>query len=203
MAYLGSSGMTRRIFPSQNSATTRSFFQPWKHNRDKKLQLRANNSEHTRLPMKQTRASSLGRGSLQNTSNKNKSLNHSSGKGKEIVRYGSSHYHKRHDGAVKLMVCALLDVFHTWEFRDWRKEVLPQIWWSRGSAGGTGCAGNCPLDCLRCTPSHMSCRLLLQTASDLRPDGEKYSQHTGKQIHESQWLTCVISLLPTYVLYIL
>lgn len=38
MAYFGSSGMTRRIFPSQNSATTRSFFQPWKHNREKKLQ---------------------------------------------------------------------------------------------------------------------------------------------------------------------
>lgn len=42
VAYLGSSGMTRRIFPSQNSATTRSFFQPWKHNREKTLQLRAN-----------------------------------------------------------------------------------------------------------------------------------------------------------------
>lgn len=40
MAYLGSSGMTRRIFPSQNSATTRSFFQPWKHNREEKLQLK-------------------------------------------------------------------------------------------------------------------------------------------------------------------
>lgn len=35
MAYLGSSGITRTIFPSQNSATTRSFFQPWKHNREK------------------------------------------------------------------------------------------------------------------------------------------------------------------------
>lgn len=31
-AYLGSSGKTRRIFPSQNSATTRSFFHPYKDN---------------------------------------------------------------------------------------------------------------------------------------------------------------------------
>lgn len=74
MAYLGSSGMTRRIFPSQNSATTRSFFQPWKHNREK-LQLQ------THLPMKQTHASSLGRRSLQNsTSNINKLFIHFSGR---------------------------------------------------------------------------------------------------------------------------
>lgn len=50
MAYLGSSGMTRRIFPSQNSATTRSFFQPWKHNRGKELQLQANNHNNNLIP---------------------------------------------------------------------------------------------------------------------------------------------------------
>lgn len=59
-AYLGSSGITRTIFPSQNSATTRSFFQPWKHNREKTelLQSGAKNPEQAHLRMKQSDASS-------------------------------------------------------------------------------------------------------------------------------------------------
>lgn len=36
---------------------------------------------------------------------------------------------------------------------------LPQTWWILGGAGGTGCAGNCPLGYRHCTPYHKSCRL--------------------------------------------
>lgn len=59
IAYFGSSGITRRIFPSQYSATTRSFFQPWKQNTEgmmmmMMMKLPANSSEQTHLPVKQT-----------------------------------------------------------------------------------------------------------------------------------------------------
>lgn len=83
MAYLGSSGMTRRIFPSQNSATTRSFFQPWKHNTEKKLQLQANNSEQTRPPCQTNSCQQPWQqisAKYQTSSNKNKSHSHFSGK---------------------------------------------------------------------------------------------------------------------------
>lgn len=60
---------------------------------------------------------------------------------------------------------------------------LPQIWWILGSAGGTGCAGNCPLGYQHCTPYHKSCRLSLQTASVLHP---KRSQSVNQDTSHSQ-----------------
>lgn len=57
------------------------------------------------------------------------------------------------------------------------KAVLPQTWWILGSAGGTGCAGNCPLGYLHCTPYHKSCKLSLRTASVLHPIGTSEGTH--------------------------
>lgn len=75
-------------------------------------------------------------------------------------------------------------------------ENLPQTLWILGRAGETGCAGNCPLGYLHCTPYHKSCKLSLQTASVLRPKGtseDTYMKVYRQVLEIPTW--CVLQIL--------